>query len=324
MIVQGVSAKEILDSREEKTIFVTIKTNLGDFSASAPNGKSKGKFEKKIYKKNLETDIKTLEKFNDYFTEEIIDKFDDLRRIEDILEGHVGGNTILAFEFALLKALAKEQKKEIWELINPNAKKFPRLVGNCIGGGLHSNIKGAKKPDFQEFLLIPDTKTVKEAWELNKKAKKEAEELLKNADKKFKSEKNDEDAWITSLNEKQVLEILSKLTKLFPNRLIVGDDLTVTNQKRLEQAIREKSINALIVKPNQCGSLIEVKNVVKLARKNNLKIIFSHRSGETEESILADLAFGFQADFFKSGITGKEREVKIKRLIEIEDSLKNK
>src|SRR3989339_115724 len=338
MIVQGVSAKEILDSREEKTIFVTIKTNLGDFSASAPNGKSKGKFEKKIYKKNLETDIKTLEKFNDYFTEEIIDKFDDLRRIEDILEGHVGGNTILAFEFALLKALAKEQKKEIWELI--------------------------------------------------KKAKKEAEELLKNADKKFKSEKNDEDAWITSLNEKQVLEILSKLnlpmgldiaassfyarknynysnpmlrrssdeqvgyltnliknynlfyiedafeeqdfssfaklTKLFPNRLIVGDDLTVTNQKRLEQAIREKSINALIVKPNQCGSLIEVKNVVKLAKKNNLKIIFSHRSGETEESILADLAFGFQADFFKSGITGKEREVKIKRLIEIEDSLKNK
>src|SRR3989339_550811 len=271
------------------------------------------------------------------------------------------GNTILAFEFALLKALAKEQKKEIWELINPNAKKFPRLVGNCIGGGLHSNIKGAKKPDFQEFLLIPDTKTVKEAWELNKKAKKEAEELLKNADKKFKSEKNDEDAWITSLNEKQVLEILSKLnlpmgldiaassfyarknynysnpmlrrssdeqvgklTKLFPNRLIVGDDLTVTNQKRLEQAIREKSINALIVKPNQCGSLIEVKNVVKLAKKNNLKIIFSHRSGETEESILADLAFGFQADFFKSGITGKEREVKIKRLIEIEDSLKNK
>src|SRR3989339_723578 len=96
---------------------------------------------------------------------------------------------------------SREEKKEIWELINPNAKKFPRLVGNCIGGGLHSNIKGAKKPDFQEFLLIPDTKTVKEAWELNKKAKKEAEELLKNADKKFKSEKNDEDAWITSQNE---------------------------------------------------------------------------------------------------------------------------
>jgi len=59
-----------------------------------------------------------------------------------------------------------------------------------------------------------------------------------------------------------------------------------------------------------------------LAKKNNIKTIFSHRSGETKESILADLAFGFQADFIKCGITGKEREVKINRLIEIEKSLK--
>jgi enolase len=58
-----------------------------------------------------------------------------------------------------------------------------------------------------------------------------------------------------------------------------------------------------------------------LAKKNNIKIVFSHRSGETEETILADLAFGFQADFFKCGITGKEREAKLKRLIEIEKRL---
>ena len=83
-----------------------------------------------------------------------------------------------------------------------------------------------------------------------------------------------------------------------------------------------ESINAVIVKPNQCGSLIEVKKVCEIARENNIKLIFSHRSGETEETILADLAFGFQADFFKCGITGKEREAKIKRLIEIEKSIK--
>jgi len=69
-------------------------------------------------------------------------------------------------------------------------------------------------------------------------------------------------------------------------------------------------------------SLIEVKNVCELAKKNGIKIIFSHRSGETNETILADLAFGFETDFFKCGITGKEREAKIKRLIEIEESLK--
>ena len=83
-----------------------------------------------------------------------------------------------------------------------------------------------------------------------------------------------------------------------------------------------ESINAIVVKPNQNGSLIEVMEVCELARKNGIKTVFSHRSGETNESILADLAFGFQADFLKSGITGKEREVKIRRLIEIENSLR--
>jgi enolase len=117
-------------------------------------------------------------------------------------------------------------------------------------------------------------------------------------------------------------ESFAKLLKRFPDRLIVGDDLTATNPKRSEKAIKMKSINAIIIKPNQIGSLIEVKEVCELAKKNNIKIVFSHRSGETEETILADLAFGFGADFFKCGITGKEREVKIKRLIEIEKSLK--
>ena len=121
--------------------------------------------------------------------------------------------------------------------------------------------------------------------------------------------------------EEEDFESFSELLKKFPNSLIVGDDLVTTSYKRLEKAIKMKSINALIVKPNQIGSLIEVKKVCELAKKNNIKIIFSHRSGETEESILADLAFGFGADFLKCGITGKGREIKIKRLIEIEKSL---
>ena len=67
---------------------------------------------------------------------------------------------------------------------------------------------------------------------------------------------------------------------------------------------------------------MEVKRVCELAKKHDIKIVFSHRSGETKEDILADLAFGFQADFFKCGITGEEREVKLNRLAEIEKSLK--
>jgi len=384
VVIRGVSARSIFDSRREKTISVSIKTNVGNFSASAPNGKSKGKHEKKSYKKNLDTDIKTIKKFGDYFSKEVIKKFGDLRRVEDIIEGHVGANTFFALESAVLKAMAKEQDKEIWQLINLDAKKFPRLVGNCIGGGKHSKIN--RKPDFQEFLLIPSSKSVKDSFKKNKKAKKEVEIILKEIDKNFKGKKNDENAWITSLNEKEVLEVLrkikqplgldlaassffkrkiyhyknpllkrtteeqlgyltnlvknfnlfyiedpfdendfesfAKLLKKFPDRLIVGDDLIVTNHKLLLKAIKEKSINAIIVKPNQCGSLLEVKQVCDVAKEKNIKIIFSHRSGETEENILADLAFGFQADFFKCGIDGKEREAKLNRLIEIENSLK--
>ena len=318
--------------------------------------------------------------YNIVIPKEIIEKFDDLKFIEDVLDGHVGANTKFAFESAALKATAKEREKEIWQIINPSAKKFPRLVGNCVGGGKHSNSE--KKPDFQEFVLIPDMKSVAENFELSKKNKILVERYLEDSDEKFKSKKNDEDAWETSLNEKEVFEILKKLniplgvdiassefysrkkylyknpmlkrnieeqmdyisnlvgnfnlfyiedpfqeddfesfselTKKFPNRLIIGDDLTTTNYERVKKAVKMKSISGLIVKPNQIGSLIEVKNVCELAKNSGIKIIFSHRSGETEESILADLAFGFQADFLKCGITGKEREVKIKRLIEIE------
>ena len=386
VVISSVSAKHILDSRGEKTILVSVKTNAGTFSASAPNGKSTGKYEVSPYKNSLEKDIETLKKFKDYFSDEALDSFNDLRRIEDIVEGHVGANSLFALESAILKAIAKERKEEVWQLINPNAKNFPRLVGNCVEGGKHSKGVNGKKPDFQEFLFVPKTKTVKEAFELNKKLREKVGVEIKKIDENFKGGNTDEKGWTTSLNEKEVFEILKNqgtpfgtdvaassffkrkkyhyqnpmldrtkdeqsfymsslvknfnlfymedpfeeedfasftaLLKKYPNTLIVGDDLTVTNIKRLEKAIEMKSINAIIVKPNQNGSLIQVKSICELAKKKNIKIVFSHRSGETEENILADLAFGFQADFFKCGITGKERESKIKRLIEIEKKLK--
>ena len=210
VVIKNVSAKSMLDSRREKTVCVTIKTDVGIFSASAPNGKSTGKYETKSYKKSLEEDIKFLKDSQDYFSEEILEKFEDLRRVEDIVDRHIGANTLFALESAVLKAIAKEQKKAIWQLINPNAKKLPRLVGNCIGGGKHSS--GKSKPDFQEFLLIPSSKSVKKSFEINKKAREDVKLLLKEKGN-FKGDENDENAWEVSLNEKEVLEVLKK-TKL--------------------------------------------------------------------------------------------------------------
>ena len=113
VIIKSLSSKIILDSRKENTILVSIKTNSGGFSASAPNGKSRGKNAVKPYKKSLERDMKTLKDFSDYFSKEKIVCFDDLKNIEDIITNHIGANTLFALESSVLKALAKEKKKEI-------------------------------------------------------------------------------------------------------------------------------------------------------------------------------------------------------------------
>lgn len=103
--------------------------------------------------------------------------------------------------------------------------------------------------------------------------------------------------------------------------LIVGDDLTVTNFERVEKAIKMEAVTGLIVKPNQTGSLLEVKKIIDLCKKEGIKTIMSHRSGETLDDTIADLAFAWQCDFIKVPVVGVEREAKVKRLIEIESSL---
>ena len=113
----------------------------------------------------------------------------------------------------------------------------------------------------------------------------------------------------------------SKLRSLNKNALITGDDLTATHLLRLKKAISKKAINAMIIKPNQNGSLFELKEIFDMCKKHNIKTILSHRSGETLDSALADYAVAFQADFIKTGISTKYRKAKLKRLIQIEKSL---
>lgn len=103
---------------------------------------------------------------------------------------------------------------------------------------------------------------------------------------------------------------------------IIGDDLTVTNTKRIRKAEEQKAANALIIKPNQIGTVSETIAAVNLAKRYDWKVIVSHRSGETDDTFIADLAFGVGADGLKSGSPlQKERLIKYNRLIEIERSL---
>ncbi len=111
-------------------------------------------------------------------------------------------------------------------------------------------------------------------------------------------------------------------TKLGENVLIVGDDLITTNLDRLKKAISKKACNALIIKPNQVGSITETIEVVKEAMANNFKTVVSHRSGETNDDFIADFAVGIGADYMKLGAPARgERVAKYNRLLEIEHEI---
>lgn len=107
------------------------------------------------------------------------------------------------------------------------------------------------------------------------------------------------------------------LTHLLARRsLVVGDDLYCTDLKRLADGVKKKATNALIVKPNQTGTLSRARKVVHMAAKSGLAIIPSHRSGETDDNWLADLAVGWGAPLIKAGITGLDAP-KLNRLLEL-------
>tara|TARA_B100001123_G_scaffold448762_1_gene611243 strand:+ start:1321 stop:2574 length:1254 start_codon:yes stop_codon:yes gene_type:complete len=112
-------------------------------------------------------------------------------------------------------------------------------------------------------------------------------------------------------------------TKLTNNNLqIVGDDLFVTNEKRLIEGINKKAANTILIKPNQIGTLTETIEVINLAHKHNFKTIISHRSGDTEDTFIADLAVATNSSQIKTGsLARSERVAKYNRLLKIEDEL---
>jgi enolase len=380
MIIKEIKAKKIKNSRNEDSIEVSVRSNLGKKKASAPSGKSRGKFEKEYYKGSVSSVIKKINSFEKLDNLEI-KKYDDLKKVENVFD--FGSNPNVALEYSILKSLK----------FSFGYKKVAIPLGNVIGGGMHS--KGNKKPDFQEFLVyVEHCNDFSKRVKINKMVYDYLRKVIKSRDKSFKGERNDEGAWKTNLSNVEILEILKDVTELLSNKLghsirigldvaassffkngkyqyknysfnkkeaslskkeqidflahlvkrynigyledplnqedfdgfkelrkkvgsclVVGDDLTVTNFSRVKRA--KGSVSGVIIKPNQIGSLIEVKKVVEYCKLNNLKLIFSHRSGETKDDFLSDLCYMFGGDFLKAGVYGKERVVKYNRLSKI-------
>ena len=123
---------------------------------------------------------------------------------------------------------------------------------------------------------------------------------------------NDWSAW------KKITEAVGK------NIQIVGDDLFVTNTMRLDKGIKEKSANSILVKPNQIGTLTETLEVISMAKKSNFNTIISHRSGDTEDTFIADLAVATMSSQIKTGsLARSERVAKYNRLLRVEEELGN-
>jgi len=121
-------------------------------------------------------------------------------------------------------------------------------------------------------------------------------------------------------------EAYQKFTNSEGNKLqIVGDDLYVTNVKRLQKGIDNKTTNAVLIKLNQIGTLTETVDAILLARKNNMRSIVSHRSGETEDTFIADFTVAMGTGQIKTGAPARsERVAKYNRLMRIERELGNK
>ena len=114
-----------------------------------------------------------------------------------------------------------------------------------------------------------------------------------------------------------------KITKILSNIQLVGDDLFVTNKKLLEIGIQKKMANAILIKLNQIGSYTETLQTIKLAQENGYKTIISHRSGETEDNYIADIAVGLNLGQIKTGsLSRSERLSKYNRLIRINEMIK--
>ena len=116
---------------------------------------------------------------------------------------------------------------------------------------------------------------------------------------------------------------IKNLTEVLGNEIqLVGDDLFVTNVERLAKGIRSKAANAILIKVNQIGTLTEAMDTMELAKRSGYNLVVSHRSGETEESIISDLAVAFQTGQIKTGAPCRgERVVKYNQLLRIEEQL---
>lgn len=405
----NIKGREVLDSRGNPTVEADVILESGiKATAIVPSGASTGEREalelrdndKRYNGKGV---LKAVNNINTIIKDNLIgidiqnQKEIDYKMIK--LDGtknksNLGANAILAISMASLKAAAKENNTPLYKHVG---KKYtlPIPMMNILNGGMHAD----NNLDFQEFMIIPNTDSIKERIRIGSEVFHSLKKVLKEEGyntnvgdeggfaPNFNTNKEALDAIIKAINlagytpgkdvnlaldvaasefyENGLYNLKGENKKLTTNELIVyyedliskypiisiedpvdqndwegfqtitailgdkiqlvGDDLFVTNKEYLQKGIDLKAGNAILIKVNQIGTITETIETINLAKENGYKTIISHRSGETEDTIIADLAVGLNLGQIKTGsLSRSDRTAKYNRLIRIEEGIGEK
>src|SRR5258707_1242641 len=302
-LIESIHARQILDSRGNPTIEVDVFTESGAFGrAAVPSGASTGTHEavelrdgdKKVFMGRgvlkavdnvnikIAAEVVGLSVFDQNLIDKVMIELDGTNN-----KGKLGANAILGTSLAVARAGAMESGQSLYRYIGGvNANTLPVPMMNILNGGSHAD----NSIDFQEFMVMPvKADTFSDALRMGT----------------------------------EVFHRLKKLTDKTKDKVqLVGDDLFVTNVEFLKKGIDMGVANSILVKVNQIGSLTETIDAVNLAKKNSYKSIMSHRSGETEDSTIADLAVALNTGQIKTGSASRsDRMAKYNQLLRIEEEL---
>lgn len=406
--IQKVQAREVIDSRWNPTVEVDIALSSWYIGrAIVPSGASTGVHEAlelrdgDITRYNGKWVLKAVNNVNTVISPAIVGKsFETVRDLDKVMidldgtknKSVLGANAILGVSMAFVTAVAKENKKWLYEYINKwEWTTLPYPMMNILNGWSHAD----NNVDIQEFMIIPvDAPNFHEALRMgveifhtlkkilkgkglatsvgdewgyapNLASNEEALQVIMQAIEEagyagkiklaldcaasefYKDGKYDLAGEGKVCNQSELIDIYASRVekypiisiedgmseddfegwKMFNERLwdkimSVGDDLFVTNMERLQMGIQQKMANAILIKLNQIGSVSETIDCVRMAQVNGMNAIISHRSGETEDTFIADLAVALNTWFIKTGSGSRtDRIAKYNQLLRIEENL---
>lgn len=402
MKITNLYAREILDSRGNPTVECELTTENFTVRASVPSGASTGTNEalelrdgdSRYHGKGV---TKAVNNVNTIIKNALIGKELNQKVLDDLLleldgtknKTNLGANAILSVSLCIMKALAKSQSKDIYELFDgPYTMPYPMM--NIINGGVHAT----SSLEIQEFMIVPNQSTFKERLRCGAEIFQTLKSILKQNG--FSTSVGDEGGFAPTfktieealdyimlaikesgyipgkdvnlaldaaasefykdgkytINKKELtkeelinyyikltetypiisiedafseddIDSIKKLTELIGNKImLVGDDYFVTNIEYLQKGITEKYNNAILLKANQIGTITEMLETIKLAKNAGFKTIISHRSGETEDTFISQMAVGLNLGYIKTGsLCRGERIAKYNELLRIEEKV---